>query len=168
MDFNRVFAALNKKGIKYLVAGGVAVNLHGYVRATADLDILLLMDDDNIHAFIELMKELGYKPRIPVKMEEFASAAKRQEWIDEKNMKVFSVCNPSNMLEGIDVMVGEYIRFDEAYRKRKVVHSLGVEVPVISIDDLIKLKELAGRGRDKIDISALKEIRNEKDKKNGR
>ena len=158
MDYNRIFSELNKKDVKYLVAGGVAVNLHGYVRATADLDIMLLMSDKNIGKYIELIKEMGFKPRIPVALEEFASKQKRQEWIDEKNMKVFSVYNPANMMEGIDVIIMEYVKFDETYDRRQVIHTGGIEVPLISIPDLIVLKEKAGRGRDLIDVSALKEI----------
>ena len=163
MDFNRIFSELNKKGIKYLVAGGVAVNLHGYVRATADLDLMLLMSDENLAKYIELIKELGFKPRVPVRLDEFADSQKRKEWVLEKGMKVFSVFNPANMMEGVDVMIEDYIKFDEAYSRRKVVNTgidaLGrVEVPLVSIEDLINLKEQAGRGRDLIDISALKEI----------
>lgn len=165
MDFNRIFSELNKKGVKYLVAGGVAVNLHGYVRATADLDIMLLMSDKNISRYIELIKEMGFTSRIPVALEEFANKQKRREWIEEKSMKVFSVFNPANMMEGIDVMIMEYIKFDEAYDRRKIIRTGGVEVPLISIPDLIALKKKAGRGRDLIDVSALKEILREQKKK---
>jgi len=163
MEFTKIFKELNKRKIKYLVAGGVAVNLHGFVRATADLDIMLLMNDENICRYTALIKELGYKPRVPVKVEEFADKLKRQEWIDEKGMKVFSVYNPKNMMEGMDVMIEEYINFEEAYGRRKIVKTTGVEVPLISIQDLVKLKELAGRGRDLIDIAALKEILREQE-----
>ena len=165
MDFNRTFSELNKQGVKYLVAGGVAVNLHGYVRATADLDIMLLMSDKNISKYIEFIRGMGFKPRIPVALEEFAKKQKRREWLEKKNMKVFSVFNPANMIEGIDVMIVEYVKFDKAYDRRKVIHAGRVEVPLISIPDLITLKEKAGRGRDLIDVSALKEILREQKKK---
>lgn len=165
MDFNKIFLQLNKKGVKYLVAGGVAVNLHGYVRTTADLDIMLLMSDKNIGKYIELINEMGFKPRIPVVLEEFANKQKRREWIEEKNMKVFSVFNPANMMEGIDVMIIEYIKFDKAYDRRKIIRTGGQEVPLISIPDLIALKKKAGRGRDLIDVSALKVILREQNKK---
>jgi predicted nucleotidyltransferase len=162
VDFNRIFSELNKNGVKYLVAGGVAVNLHGYVRATADLDIMLLMTHDNIEKYIGLIKAMGFKPRVPVPLDDFADDNKRREWISEKGMLVFSVYNPSNLMEGLDVMIEEHIRFDEAYERRKVVTSQGVVIPVISIQDLIKLKETAGRERDLIDIDALKEIISDK------
>lgn len=158
MDFDRIFTELNKMGVKYLVAGGVAVNLHGFVRATADLDIMLLMTRENVEKYIGLIKTMGFKPRVPVALDDFADDKKRHEWIKEKNMLVFSVYNPSNMMEGLDVMIEEDLKFDEAYGRRKVVTSHGVEIPVISIQDLIKLKEDAGRARDLMDISALKEI----------
>lgn len=45
--FEKVFRELNKTNVKYLVIGGVAVNLHGYVRFTGDLDLLLLLSKEN-------------------------------------------------------------------------------------------------------------------------
>ena len=46
--FKEIFKALNKGGVKYIVVGGVAVNLHGYLRATGDLDILVLLETSNL------------------------------------------------------------------------------------------------------------------------
>lgn len=46
--FQKVFTVFNKEKIKYLVAGGVAVNLHGYMRFTGDIDILVLLEENNL------------------------------------------------------------------------------------------------------------------------
>ena len=43
--FEKVFRELNKTRVKYLVVGGVAVNLYGYLRFTGDLDLLLLLNN---------------------------------------------------------------------------------------------------------------------------
>jgi HKD family nuclease len=70
------------------------------------------------------------------------------------------------MLESIDVMIMEYIDFESAYKHMDYAQASGVKIPLVAIDDLIKLKEIAGRERDKTDIKALntiKELKNEKD-----
>ncbi|HBU70156.1 MAG TPA: hypothetical protein DEE98_07225 [Elusimicrobia bacterium] len=160
MDFKRIFSELNKRDIKYLVAGGIAVNLYGFVRATSDLDIMLRMSDENVGKLMQLFQELGFKPRVPVNIHDFADKSKRGKWIKEKGMIVFSVYNPKNEMEGIDIMIEEFIDFNKAYEKRVTLMNQGVKVPVVSIEDLIRLKVHAGRVRDLSDVEALKEIIN--------
>ncbi|MBW1800540.1 MAG: nucleotidyltransferase [Deltaproteobacteria bacterium] len=74
-------------------------------------------------------------------------------------MKVFSLYNPLNVMEQVDIMIENYIDFDQAYEQRETVHAKNIEIPIISVDDLIILKEKAGRERDKIDIRALRKIK---------
>ena len=164
MFYERIFRELANQKIRYLVIGGIAVNIHGYSRATGDLDIMLSLEKDNLEKLIELLKTLDFIPRIPVKIEELKDPEKVKTWKKEKNLKVFSVYNPDNELEHIDIMVENYIDFGSAYNNREVVTAKGIEISVISIDDLIELKKIAGRKRDEMDIEALKKI---KEIKNG-
>ncbi|OGW05859.1 MAG: hypothetical protein A2889_05335 [Nitrospinae bacterium RIFCSPLOWO2_01_FULL_39_10] len=160
MFYEQVFKKLNKKKVRYLVVGGIAVNLHGFPRVTGDLDIMLdLNDGKSVNGFVEVVKVLGFKPKIPVQVDDFAIPSKRKSWIEEKNMKVFSVYNPSQEIEHIDVLIENLIDFDKAYKTREIVNAGNLKVPVVSIDDLIKLKKISGRKRDEIDIAALKEIK---------
>ena len=122
------------------------------------------MENDNVKVFIELIKELGFIPRMPVEIEELGEPEKIEAWKKEKNLKVFSVYNPQNVTENIDIMLENYIDFDNAYKNREIVTARGIDISVIAIDDLIELKRIAGRKRDEIDINALqkiKEIKNE-------
>ena len=48
MFFEKIFKALNENNVKYLVIGGAAVNLHGYVRVTHDLDLFIALNESNI------------------------------------------------------------------------------------------------------------------------
>ena len=166
MFYEQVFKKLNKKRVRYLVVGGIAVNLHGFPRVTGDLDIMLdLKDGKSVNGFVEVVKALSFKPKIPVEVDDFAINSKRELWIKEKHMKVFSVYNPSNEIEHIDVLTENLIDFESAYKSRKVINAGNLEVPVVSIDDLIKLKKISGRKRDEIDIAALKEIKIVKNEK---
>jgi predicted nucleotidyltransferase len=165
MFYAEIFKTLNKKKIKYLVIGGVAVNLHGYDRMTGDIDLMISLDENNVKKFAAFAEARGYKSRTPVVIQDLADGKKRKEWIEEKNAKVFSIYNPKNLFESIDVMIMEYIDFDVAYKNREYAESSGLRIPLISIDDLIKLKNIAGRERDKTDVKALqviKELKNEK------
>ncbi len=158
MLYEKTFKTLNKGKIPYVVIGGIAVNLHGFSRATGDLDIVISIEDEAIQAFVKVIKKMGYMPRLPVKMEDFANKQKRDEWIYKKNMKVFSVYNPKNPLEHIDIMTENLIPFKKLYEHRVIMSQGTLNIPVASIPDIIKLKKIAGRERDQIDIKALKKI----------
>ncbi|MBI4211871.1 MAG: hypothetical protein HY540_04455, partial [Deltaproteobacteria bacterium] len=103
--YRHIFKTLNKFQLSYVIVGGIAVNLHGYDRLTGDIDIAISLTDVEIGKFIKAAKELSLVPRVPVRLEDFLDPVKREEWIQEKNMKVFSVYNPKNAIEHIDVMI---------------------------------------------------------------
>ena len=163
MFYEEIFRELQQKQIRYLVIGGVAVNLHGFSRTTGDLDLMLSMDPRNLKKFVKIIRSLGWKPRLPVDLDDFINNKKRDYWIQEKNMKVFSVYNPKREIEHIDVMAENYINFDKAYQSREEVFAGDIKITVLSIPDLIRLKRIAGRERDEIDISALEKIKELKD-----
>ena len=160
MLYEKIFAELERNNIRYLIIGGVAVWLHGYDRATKDLDLMISFEKENMDKFIELVKKLGLKPRVPVEPEELGNKNKREFWKKEKNMKVFSFYNPDNDMEYVDIMIQDDIDFEEAYKSKNLVEfkGLGIKIKVISIENLIKLKEIAGRDSDKIDIKKLRKI----------
>lgn len=167
--FESIFRELEEREVKYLVIGGIAVNFHGYDRVTGDLDILVGFEKDNLAKFITAIKSLGWTPRLPVSLEAFANAKNRKVWKNKKGMKVFTIYNPKNEPEHVDVMTEDYIDFEQACRNKNLVFAKGIRIPLASIPDLIRLKKAAGRERDKVDIMALKkimELKSEKKKAN--
>ena len=161
-----IFRTLNNEEVRYLVVGGVAVNLYGVVRATADIDIVVKLSHENVLRLSKAMDRLGYVPKIPVTIEDFADPEKRESWIRDKGMIVFSLYRPPRTLGSIDVFVREPFDFEEAYSRRHVEVVGDIEIPLVSIDDLIYLKKEAARTQDLADIEALealKEIREEED-----
>ncbi len=159
MLYQKIIERMNEEEVEYLVVGGIAVNLYGYIRATMDLDLLVMLDKANVEKFIKIAKGLGYRPSIPVKIDDFSDPLKRKEWKEKKNMKVFSMYNPKNEMEHVDVLMDEDIDFRNAFKKRQVIKSAGTTINLIGLDDLIHLKQMAGRERDLIDIRALKKIK---------
>ena len=86
------------------------------------------------------------------------SPDERDKWTKEKGMKVFSVYNPKNEFEHIDVLIDYDLNFSNSY-KNKVIYTINkIDIPVISIPDLVKLKEKADRIIDRNDIQVLKKI----------
>ena len=164
MLYKKILLELEKKDVKYLVIGGIAVNLYGHPRVTKDLDLMISFEKTNMAKFVEIIKSFKLKPRVPVEIEELADKNKREIWKQERNMKVFSFYNPENDLEVIDIMIQDYINFDEAYKRVEKISDGSLTVSMISIDDLIRLKEIANRPNDRADIEVLKklkELRNE-------
>ena len=160
-----ILTILIKSKVRFLVVGGVAVNLHGFYRATGDIDIILLLEDSNLKKFIKAVKALNLVPRIPVRLEDFADAKTRNAWIKEKNMKAFTLYDVGFGNKYLDVVIDYNLDFNEVYKSRSVYRDGALKVPVLSLEDLVKMKRKAGRERDKIDIKALKRIQKLKNEK---
>jgi predicted nucleotidyltransferase len=157
--YEDVFRKLGEKRVKYLLIGGVAVNLYGVQRATGDIDLLLYMDRENLLKFISIMKELGLEPKLPVKAEDLADPEKIKAWRKEKNLRAFSFIDLDNPYIIVDVMIDEGLPFEEVFKRRNQMEAWGIGISVVSLDDLIKLKEISGRAQDLADIEALKKFK---------
>jgi hypothetical protein len=157
-DFDIVLDALEKRSVRYLVVGGVAVVLHGYARFTADLDLVLALDPPNIIAAMEALTSLGYRPRAPVPFLDFADPGKRREWIREKGLTVLGLWSPEHPATEVDVFVEEPFAIDEALARATRAQLGANTIVVASIADLIDLKGKAGRPKDLEDIKKLQEI----------
>jgi hypothetical protein len=156
--FEEIFRKLQEQEVDYLVVGGVALMLHGVVRMTADLDLMVMLTESNLEKFVAVMNDMGFRPRVPVPAESFISASNRKSWIEEKNMQVFSFFQPSQAISLIDVFVKEPIPYDELKKDAEAKQLGPITIPVVSIAGLIQLKQLAGRPQDLEDIKSLREI----------
>lgn len=155
MYYENVFRELTKKKIRFAVAGGVALVLHGVVRFTADLDLIVDLERENLRRFIQAMTELGYRPRNPVKAEDLLEKANRDVWKREKDMEVFSFVDPTQPMSFVDVFIEEKIPFQEVAGELVLISAKDVAIPVVSLRHLKKLKSAAGRPQDLADIEAL-------------
>ena len=131
---------LNRHDATYIVIGGVAVALHGYVRATKDIDILIPRDIENTKRVLEALGELP--------------------WGIAKEM------NPEHVDRNPITIVGDDPRVDilkaaqglnyEAARKSKLTTTIaGTTVPYVGFDDLIRSKTGTNRNDDEKDIREL-------------
>lgn len=164
--FKKLFSQLNANHVRYLVVGGVAVNLYGIERATADIDMVLALNKENLRKFIEVAKSLGLKPKIPVRLEDLTDDHKRKEWAEGKNMTVFSLYDPQNPFLILDVFIEEPFDFEEVYKFKKKFKLEDITISVVPLKELIAMKEKTGRPQDEADAFHLKKIMREwKDEK---
>ena len=160
--FLPVIDAFNREKVAYVVVGGLAVVLHGHTRLTADVDLVIGLDEANASKAVEIVSRLGYRPRVPVNPKGFADSKLRASWIKDKGLMVFSFYKNDNPLIGIDFFVDYPMEFD-GLLSRSVIKDLGkIPVRICSIEDLIEMKRKAGRSKDLEDVRILEMIRNEK------
>jgi len=158
-DIEAVLDALNRARVRYLVVGGVVVVLHGYLRTTAVLDLVVHLERGNVLRAMRALSELEYRPRAPVPAEGFADPGLRDQWIREKGLAVFSLWSPARPTLEIDLFVSEPFDFDAVYSRALRVPLEKTEATVTALDDLIALKRQVGRPSDLEDIAALESLR---------
>lgn len=162
-SFDALVAALEEAGVRYLVAGGLAVNAHGYLRFTYDIDLVIQLRPGNVIPAFRALASLGYQPRVPVTAEQFADEAQRRQWISEKGMTVLNFHSDRHRETPLDIFVTEPFNFDSEYEAApKQEIGPGLFVRFVSILSLIAMKEVANRPIDGDDIQHLRWIMEEK------
>lgn len=159
----RVLGALEREGVRYLVVGGVAVVLHGYLRTTADLDLVVGLEAENVRRAVGVFRELGFEPRVPVALEAFADPAERRRWVVEKSATVFTLWHPGEPGFVVDLFVEEPFEFESRYRRAATARLGEASVRVLSVDDLVEMKRATGRPQDLRDAEALIALRDAKE-----
>ena len=159
LDYLGIFKEFNDKKIKYIVVGGMAVNFYGIPRMTYDIDLLLYLEDKNLKKFLNLMKEWGFNPKVPVEIMDFADKDKREDRIKNKNMKAFNLVNPEWAVSEIGIIINTPIDYKNAIKNVWYNNFQSISIPTISIDDLIKMKKASNRLQDNKDIINLKKIK---------
>ncbi|HPQ41045.1 MAG TPA: hypothetical protein PLV45_11795 [bacterium] len=149
--------SLNSAGVRYLLVGGIAVIAHGYTRLTMDIDMVISLEETNIRAALAVFRRLGYRPRLPVNPDDFADIDIRNVWIHEKNMRVFSLIHTDDSFPMMDLFVEEPFDFNTEYDQADAFELSGnIQVPVVRLETLIRMKELAGRDKDRMDVENLR------------
>jgi hypothetical protein len=156
--YEQVLAALNAARVRYLVVGGVAVVLHGHLRTTADLDLVVALEPDNARRAVAALEGLGLRPRAPVPAAAFADASARAGWIAEKGLEVFSLWSARLPGLEVDLFVREPFDFETAYARSVRVALDTTYATVASLADLVAMKRAAGRPVDLADVEALEAI----------
>jgi hypothetical protein len=153
LDPVRIFEALQHHKVEYLTIGGVAVNAHGHVRNTRDVDILIEWSVANMRRLAAALGDLDAKlfgvdadlldadPRDP------------EDLLNGGNFTLRTVAGGLDLFDPDEIPGG---RPYEEMRPRAVEAVVeGVSIRAVGFDDLIRLKRESGRDRDLEDVATL-------------
>ena len=159
MFYLDLFASLNHHRVDYVLIGGLAISLHGIERATMDIDVTVAMTPENLSALVEMARELGMTPVLPVDLNTLTDLDQLAQWHRERNLEAFALRAPGKAGVTLDVLLYPPVDYTEM-RKRAVTFKAGdVPVVVACIDDMIALKQAVGRPIDLADIEHLKRLK---------
>ena len=138
LDPARIFAALERRGVEYLTIGGIAVSLHGHVRNTRDVDLLIEWTPQNMARLAEALVDLD---------------ANADDLYKGGNFTLRTAAGGLDIFDPAEIPGG---RPYEEMRPRAVQAIVqGVTVRAVGFDDLIRLKRESGRDRDLEDVATL-------------
>lgn len=159
-----LIAALLEHGVGFIVVGGYAVAAHGFPRATKDIDICPDPSDENLERLANALMELG---ATPIGLDEFKGEFDLEPNLDGLKMggnwtlltrhgrlDVLQTFSFQGGVEG----EGEFRDLESRTVERDFVGHL---VKFCSYEDLVRMKQAAGRSQDKVDIESLKAARGE-------
>ncbi|HMJ71943.1 MAG TPA: hypothetical protein VK471_01115 [Solirubrobacterales bacterium] len=153
LDPVRIFEALERRGVEYLTIGGVAVNAHGHLRNTRDVDVLIEWTTENMRRLAVALGELDAKL--------FGVDA---DLLDVDPLDPEALFNGGNFTlrtaaGGLDLFDPDEIPGGRPYdemRPRAVEATVaGIRIRAVGLDDLIRLKRESGRDRDLEDVATL-------------
>ena len=159
MKTAELLGTLSHHNVDFVLVGGMAVQLHGYMRMTYDIDLVLAMNDENLNRFITVAKNLGFSPVIPVAIESLKDAAQIERWYREKGMLAFALREPTLAGSVIDVLVRPEVSYENLLVEAVDGELFGRKIKVASIDHLLLMKRIANRPKDQLDIVALEKIK---------
>ena len=142
--FERLLAALSRADVLYLVVGGVACALNGFIRVTEDVAVLVDADPDNIRRLIEALSQVGDGHAHELRLEDFADEESAVRLIEDFPIDIFTR------------MGGKWYA-DMLPHKR--VHDVEVPIPFVDAEGLILLKSRSSRPQDRTDVEALRGLR---------
>ncbi len=146
-ELSQLISALDENEIEYAVCGGLALTIHGFPRATFDIDILI--QEDSLEKTYEVVAEKGYDIRgLDISFKERAVEIRRVSKIDDDG-EVLSL----DLL-----LVTSFV--EDVWENKEKLDWQDKTLWIVSREGLIKMKELAGRDKDLIDIGRLKDEEN--------
>jgi hypothetical protein len=143
-DFKDLLAEFVRGNVRFVVLGGYAVGHHGRPRATKDLDLLVSGEHENLARVASALALFG----APADVVENVRSLKPSEivYLGIAPVHVDIMCHA----DGIDT--------DKVIDRSIVVTIDGMDIPMISLPDLIENKRASGRPQDLADVAVLERV----------
>ncbi|MBT8062476.1 MAG: hypothetical protein KJO85_07310 [Gammaproteobacteria bacterium] len=145
-------SALSDSDVSYAVVGGHAVALHGAVRGTVDVDIIISWSLSSLRRAEAALVDIGLVSRLPISAKDVYQF--RDEYISKRNLVAWNFYNPNDLSEQLDLVIAA----DLKGRKTQRVKLPGGDIRILSRPDLIAMKKASGRPQDLEDVSALERL----------
>jgi hypothetical protein len=148
LDAERILGVLAEHGVDYVLIGGLAVQTHGHVRTTNDADLIPAPDPANLKRLASALRALDAR---------VLNAGEENTAVDAKMLPRATIWQFVTRDGGIDVMheVHGGCPYIELSDRALHVRLGDVDVPVVDLDDLIRMKLARGRPVDLADVAAL-------------
>lgn len=140
-----VQALIDRFQAKGVIIGGAAVCLLGQARLTADVDAMLLVTNDDLTALLEAAHEVGFVPR------------RRSVALFARRNRLVPLHHPETKSD-VDISLGAMPLEIEMVKRSRLMRYGNLRVRLPTIEDLIILKAIAHRDKDRLDIISLLEI----------
>lgn len=149
------FQALNNNNVEYMLVGGHAVNYHGYVRSTFDMDVWVSTTEKNLQLLYNALIQQGYK-------EDNCLNAVRHL----KDDHMIKIPKDKSMIDVMDsfMMKSDFTR---AYRNHETMEFNNILIKIIAFDDLLETKHKSNRPKDLLDVKELKNLKELREKSKG-
>ena len=141
-DYKEMLQILLNNKVKFLVVGAYAMGIHGYPRATGDLDIWVEASTENSEKIYQSLSEFG------APLSEVTKSTFREQGI------VFQIGVAPRRIDIITKIDG--VDFKKASSDKQETEVEGIKIPFLSKKNLIKNKESTGREKDKLDAKYLR------------
>lgn len=148
LDAERILRALAEHEVEYVLIGGLAVQTHGHVRTTNDADLIPAPDPANLERLARTLRSLDAR---------VLNVGEEDTEIDAKMLPRATIWQFASRDGGIDVMheVPGGRSYEELSKGAMHVQLGDVDVPVVALDDLIRMKLARGRPVDLEDVASL-------------
>lgn len=157
-----LIAALVDHQVDFIVVGGYAVAAHGFPRATKDIDIC---PDPSDHNLGRLAKALAALDAAPIGLDEFEGEFDLEPNLEGLKLgENWTLLTKHGRLDVVQIFSfegaaeGEYRDLAPHAIERDF---LGYRVKFCSYEDLLRMKQAAGRAQDKVDVESLRIARGE-------
>ena len=151
-----VIKALEKHKVKYALVGGYALSLHGLVRATMDVDLVISLSQIQLKNVEKALQSIGLTSRLPLNATDIAGF--REEYIEKRNLMAWSFVDFKDPTRMVDILLTDSLT---SFRVENFVIR-NHKIRVISLKDLLKIKQKSKRLKDQLDVQSIKELLNEK------
>ena len=147
-----ILTTLDEHSVRFVLIGALAARLHGFPRLTADADITPAQDSTNMENLAKALRELHakvYTESIPEGLAFDCSAktlGRAVMWNLVTDAGRIDIAFKPAGTEG----------FDDLARNAERFKAYGVVFLAASLDDIIRLKEAAGRPKDREDVAILR------------